>query len=69
MTRAAEAEHGGEDQQGVQVEPGALLVEDAVDPEQPQGDAQDQQNRNVGSNQQKYALHMRGILGRGPGIQ
>ena len=34
--RAAEAEHGGEDQQGVEVEAGALLVEDAVDAEQPQ---------------------------------
>ena len=34
--RAGETEDGGEDQQGVEIEPDALLVEDAVDAEQPQ---------------------------------
>ncbi len=55
--RAAEAEHGGEDQQSPQVEAGAALVEDAVDPEQAQGDAQDHQDGDVGRKQQENAFH------------
>ena len=54
---AAHAEHGGEHQQRREVKPHPLLVENALDAEQPQGDAQDRDNGQIGGQKQDNAFH------------
>ena len=54
---AAKPEDRREDQQAVQIEPGALFVEDALHAEQTQGDAEDNYDGQVGHQKQSNAFH------------
>ena len=54
---AAHAEDRGVDQQGAMIEAHPLVVENAIHAEQPQHDAQNQQNRDVGRQEEEDALH------------